>query len=149
VNVADLKSFSLLSELSHEDREALFDLLEAKNVRKGRSIYRETSEAEGLVFIVSGAVRLVSKRTPEQSVIEAPSVLGAASLLCLGPNEATAKAEANCELLLLPRPAYRRFVEDAPRAACRLTEGIAAELSSLRREGLDSLVGPRGAERGE
>ena len=51
MNAADLKKFALLSELSDEDREALFELLEPVTLSKGRSIYREGNEADGLVAI--------------------------------------------------------------------------------------------------
>jgi hypothetical protein len=41
---------------------------------------------------------------------------------------------------VLRRSAFRRFVDDAPRAACRLAEAIAAELAGLVRAQLDPIV---------
>ena len=137
---ADLKRFSLLAELSAEDRDALFELLEAQVIRRGRSIFRETAESDGLVFIVSGAVRLSSSRREDLGVIGEGEVLGGVALLSMGQREATAKAEQDCEILSLPRTAYRRLVEDHPRTACRLTEAVAADLASLLRESLDALT---------
>jgi CRP-like cAMP-binding protein len=142
VTPVDLKRFPLLAELSDSDREALFDLLEPKTFRKGRSVYRETSEADGLVLIVSGAVRLSSRRSSETAVFGEGAALGTASLLCVGQREATAKAESDCEVLLLARTAYRRLVEDFPRAGCRLSEAIAADLSAMLRQSLDALTEP-------
>lgn len=136
---SDLKRFPLLAELSDDDREALFDLLESQSVRKGRSIYRETAEADGLVLIASGEVRLSSKRCADLGTLGSGAVLGGASLLSPGQREATAKAESECEVLLLARTSYRRLVEDYPRTACRLTEAIATDLATLLREGLEPL----------
>ena len=143
-NAADLKQFALLSELSESEREALLDVLEFEQIRKGRSIYRETGEADGLVFLVSGTVRLISKRCNSDGQAGAGSVLGVGSLFTMGGHEASAKAETPCEVLLLPRTSYRRLVEDEPIIGCRLAEAVAAELGGLLRHGLDTLIGPRG-----
>ena len=140
MTAADLKRFPILAELSDDDRDALFDLLEAQTFRPGRSVFRETAEADGLVFIVSGSVRLSSQRRADLGTLGEGTVLGTASLLALGRREATAKAEDNCEVLVLHRTAYRRLVEDYPRTACRLTEAIAQDLASLLRETLDPLA---------
>ena len=140
---ADLKRFPLLAELSDEDREALFELLELRTVRKGRSLYRETAEADGLVLLASGRVRLSSKRCADLGPVEEGAILGGASLLVMGQREATVKAEADCEVMLLPRASYRRLVEDYPRTACRLTEALASELASLLRESIESVVSAR------
>jgi CRP-like cAMP-binding protein len=137
VNAGELKRFPLLAEFSDEDREALFELLEPRSIRKGRSIYRETGEAEGLVMIVEGEVQLsTQRRGAELGIVGAGRVLGAASLLTMGSREATAKAKTECEIMLLARSAYRRLLDDHPRTACRLTEAIARDLAALLREGL-------------
>jgi CRP-like cAMP-binding protein len=136
VTSADLKRFSLLAEFSDEDREALFELLEPQAVRKGRSVYRETAEADGLVFILSGVVRLSGRYGDDLGLLGEGTILGGASLLTMGQREATAKAESDCQVLLLPRTAYRRLVDDYPRTACRLTEAVAADLAALLREAL-------------
>ena len=131
---ADLKRFPMLSELSDDDRAALLELLELRVFREGRSIYRETAEADGLVLVSSGEVRLSSRRGTDLGTLGEGSVLGSASLLSLGPREATVKAEVDTEVLMLPRASYRRLVEDHPRTACRLTEAVAADLAVLLRE---------------
>jgi CRP-like cAMP-binding protein len=140
VTAVELKNFPMLAELSEDDREALFELLEPQTFRKGRSLYRETAEADGLVLIASGEVRLSSRRCADLGTFGQGTILGGASLLTMGQREATAKAEMDCEVLLLQRQSYRRLVEDHPRGACRLTEAIAADLAALLREGLDSLA---------
>ena len=146
MNAEDLKSFGLLAELADEDREVLFELLEPLTIRQGRSVYRETAEAEGLVLIVSGMVRLSSRRCVDLGALTDGAVLGGASLFGMGCREATAKAEIDTKVLLLARTAYRRLVDDYPRTACRLTEAIGAELAGLLREGLDVFL-PRSSDR--
>lgn len=146
MNAEDLKRFSLLAELLDEDREALLELLEPEKIRQGRSVYRETAEADAMLLIVSGTVQLVSKRSENLGTLGAGAVLGSASLLAMGQREATVKAQSECEVWVLPRTAYRRLVDDYPRTACRLTEAIAAEIAGLLREGLDVLLpGPEGS----
>jgi CRP/FNR family cyclic AMP-dependent transcriptional regulator len=140
VNAAELKRFGLLAELLDEDREALVELLETEKIRGGRSIYRETAEADAMILIASGTVRLSSKRSEYLGTLGAGAVLGATSLLAMGQREATAKAETACEVWVLARTAYRRLVDDYPRTACRLTEAIAGEIAGLLREGLDALL---------
>ena len=53
MNSEDLKRFGLLAELLDEDRDALLDLLEPEKIRKGRSVYRETAEADAMLLIAS------------------------------------------------------------------------------------------------
>lgn len=135
-----LKAFPLLSEFNDEDREALFELLEPKRLSKGRSLFREGTEADGLMLVVSGRVALQSKRRPGDDSVGEGAALGGLSLFALGPREATAKAEVPCEILQLPRESFRRLVEDAPRAACRLAEALVKELAGDLREALDAMV---------
>lgn len=144
MNAGDLKRFALLGEFSDEDREALFELLEPKTLSKGRSIFREGTEADGLVLIVSGSVLVSSRRCSATASVGEGATLGGLSLFAMGPREATAKAETPCEVLTLPRTSYRRLVEDAPLAACRLAEAIAKELADDAREAIDILIAEGG-----
>ncbi|MCZ6463369.1 MAG: cyclic nucleotide-binding domain-containing protein [Proteobacteria bacterium] len=136
----DLKAFSLLAEFGEEDRAALGELLEEQNASKGVALFREGSEAEGLVLIVSGEVRLESQRRVEQEILGPGAALGALSLVVVGPREATAIAQSACTFLLLPRTSFRRLAEDYPRTACRLAEAIVSEVASTLRDGLESIA---------
>ncbi len=136
----DLKQFPLLAELGEPDREALLEVLEERKASAGVPLFREGSEAEGLVLIVAGEVELQSRRSPEAVRLGPGAAIGGLSLLVVGPREVTAVARAACRYLLLPRTSFRRLVDDAPRTACRLTEAIAAELSAVVREGLDGFA---------
>ncbi|MBW2229099.1 MAG: cyclic nucleotide-binding domain-containing protein [Deltaproteobacteria bacterium] len=136
-----LKQFELLAEFNDEDRECIFELLEERSVRQGRRLFGEGSEAEGMVLVVTGRVRVEGKRCEKPEVVEAPFVIGALSLVNVGPRESTLVAETQCEVLMLPRTSYRRLVDDYPRTACRLAEAIVDDVAGLVRPVLDWLVG--------
>ena len=140
MTAARLKVFSLLAELTDEDREALADVVEERVLRAGRRIFSEGTEAEGLVLVESGTLRIESRRSGTSEAVEAPLALGALSLVAVGPRECTVFAESECTVLMLPRTAYRRLVDDAPRTACRLLEGIVDDAAALVRGGLDPLA---------
>ena len=136
-----LKAFSLLSEFGDEDRENLYELLEEKQLAQGRRLFSEGSESEGLLLVVSGKVRLESKRGMDPEILPAGSALGAVSLISVGPREVTAFAEEPCELWLLPRESWPRLLGDHPATACRLAEAMVRDLAGLVRLGLDRLAG--------
>lgn len=136
----DLKRFSLLAEFTKDDRDALAGMLEPRKLVEGRTLFREQGEADGLVLIVSGQVRLEGTRTGPIGVVGPGDNLGALSLVVVGPREVTAVAESACTLLLLPRSSFRRLADDHPRTAFRLVEAIARELADLVRGELDAFA---------
>lgn len=136
-----LKRHALFAELNDEEREIVASLLEQRRLVDGKSAFREGSESEGLVLLESGRLKLRSGRN--QSVVgtlEAPDHLGAASLFSVGKREVTALADGPCVIWTLSRSALSRLLDDAPRAAFRLAEAVAAELATLARQGVDALV---------
>lgn len=136
-----LKQFDLLAEFSDGDRSCLYELLEARSVSPGRRIFGEGSEAEGMVLVVSGRIQVEGRRCEQPEILEGPCVLGALSLVSVGPRESTMLAETACEVLMLPRTSYRRLVDDYPRTACRLAEAIIEDMAGLVRPALDWLAG--------
>jgi CRP-like cAMP-binding protein len=137
----ELKGFALLAEFSDEDRDALAGLLDARRLVDGKSAFREGDEADGLVLLAEGELKLTSRRDVDQlGSLTAPYHLGVASLFSVGKREVTAIAQGPCELWLLPRAGLSRLAEDAPRAAFRLAEAAAAELTIFTRAGLDALL---------
>jgi CRP-like cAMP-binding protein len=140
VSAVDLKRFALFEELSEEEREVLADGIERIELEPGDVLFREQEEGSGLVLLVEGRVRLESSRVGELGSVGPGTALGAVSLVAVGPREASAVAESACSILLLRRSAFRRLVEDTPRAACRLAEAIARDAAALLRAGLEPLV---------
>lgn len=137
----DLKRFALFSDFSDEDREAVAELLEARELPNGKSAFREGAEAEGLVLLCKGRLKLKSKRTGTLvGILEAPAHLGAVSLFVFGKREVTALADGPASIRCLPRSGLPRLVDDSPRAAFRLAAAVAAELAGLSRESLDLIA---------
>lgn len=141
MRASQLKHFALLAEFSEEERESLVELLEERTLPHGKSAFREGAEAEGLVLLSEGRLKLKSKRTGTVvGVLEAPAHLGAASLFAFGKREVTALADGGATIHLLSRSGLPRLADDSPRAAFRLAEAVAAELAGLVRTGLDVLA---------
>ena len=141
---SDLKRFSLLSDLTDSDREALAELLEPIELAPGRQCFREGQEAEGLLLIDRGELRLESERSGELGSSGEGTVLGGLSLLVVGPREVTAIAVEPTRVLQLSRTAFLRLAEDHPRTALRLIQAITAELAGAVREGLDDIASTSG-----
>lgn len=136
-----LKQFSLLAEFSEEERDALIEVLEKRILPNGKSIFREGAEAEGLVLLEKGSLKLKSRRTGGiVGVLEAQEHLGGGALFGLGQREVTALADGPSTVWTLSRSGLARLVEDSPRAAFRLAEAIASELVSLLKPSVDLLV---------
>jgi SulP family sulfate permease len=137
VNAPDLKQFAILAELREEDLEPIAELLEARSASRGVALFREGSEAEGLVLLASGEARLQGKRSSRKLLLQAGDAVGGLSLIVVGPREATAIAEQPCTYWLFRRTSFRRLVEDFPHAACRLMEAVLVDAADALRESLD------------
>lgn len=136
-----LKRHVLFAEFSEEEREVVASLLEERKLVDGKSAFREGSEAEGLVLLEAGRMKLRSGRTEAiVGTLEAPDHLGAASLFVVGKREVTALADGPCTVYLLSRSSLARLAADAPRAGFRLASAVAAQLAQLARQGLDPIA---------
>lgn len=136
----ELKRFAVLAECSDEDREAIAPLLEERQLRAGSPLFREGSEAEALVLVAEGALRLESRRAGDLGTVGAGGALGGVALVLAGKREVGAVAAVPSRLWLLDRAAFRRLVADAPRAACRIAEGVLGQLAGALRDQLDRLA---------
>lgn len=141
MRASELKAFSIFSAMTEEDREAVAELLEVRELVDGKSAFREGSEGEGLVLLARGQLNLKSKKHGGYvGSLVAPYHLGAVSLFSLGKREVTAIAEGPCTIWQLSRSGLSRLADDAPRAAFRLAEASITELASLTRPGLEALA---------
>jgi CRP-like cAMP-binding protein len=140
VTASELKRVGLLADFGDEDREALAEVLEEREVAAGRSLFFEGEEASCLFFIAEGVLDLASARVPEIGMLGAGACIGAASLVTFGKREANAVARQPARVWQLDRFAFRRLAEDAPRTACRLLEAIAAQLAHALRPALEHVA---------
>jgi CRP-like cAMP-binding protein len=144
VSETDLKRFRVFSELTEADREAVAELLEPIDLAPGRQCFREGQEAEGLLLVDRGELRLESRRSGALGKSGEGTALGGLSLLLVGPREVTAIADAPTRVLLLSRSSFLRLSEDHPRVGLRLTQAIVAEFALAVREGLDRIASVAG-----
>jgi CRP-like cAMP-binding protein len=136
----ELLRFPLFARLTPEEREAVAQRLEVRELAPDDVLWREGEPAAGLVLLDAGALRIDSRRDGPLGRCEAPACLGGASLVSEGEREASAVAAGAGRALVLSKTAFERLVEERPRAAARLATAIAGHLARVLREGLPFLV---------
>jgi CRP-like cAMP-binding protein len=134
VSAADLEKFPLLAQLDDSERGAVEDELEPLDLASGILLFREGEPADGALFVAEGRVRVHSPRTGLDAEFGVGEAMGTLSLVVDGPREATAETVSRARIWRLSRSAYRRLVEAAPTAACRLLEGILRDCAGTVRE---------------
>lgn len=140
MNDIDLKRFSLLSDLSDSERAEVAELLEPIELAPSRQCFREGQEAEGLLLVDRGELRLESKRAGALGTAGEGTAIGGLSLLLVGRREISAIAVAPTRVLQLSRISFARLAEDYPRTGLRLAQAIMEEFASAVREGLDRIT---------
>jgi CRP-like cAMP-binding protein len=133
VTPTDLKCFAPFADLGEEELEMLADLIEVIPFHDGQTVIQEGVASEGLQLLFSGRIAVSSRDQGDLGNVEAPTVLGQASLVAVGPRELSGTALGEGEMWLLSRTAFHRFAEDSPRAAVRVLEAITRELAALLR----------------
>lgn len=147
MNAVELKRFQLLAELEDEEREAIVDVLEPVELDARVELFAAGEQSEGLCFVAEGGVRVESARVDGSALELGPgAVLGALSLVSSGARETSAETTSRTRVYVLRRSSFRRFADEAPRAACRLLEAILRDTARLGREAL--MLAPELQERG-
>jgi CPA1 family monovalent cation:H+ antiporter len=118
-----LVGFPLLSELGANERAALRDFLEARELAAGRALFMPGEEAAELYLVDAGRVRL-ERDGRVLGYLERGDSFGALALLTIGRRECAAIAHDDTRLLSLSREAYLRLRREAPALALELSESI-------------------------
>jgi CRP-like cAMP-binding protein len=128
----ELDQFGLLAELTNDERKALGEYLEPRELDPSSTLFRTGEEADAAYFVTLGAVGI---RAEGQAVSELGpgEVLGALCLVSVGSRECDAVAATRTETLCLSREAYLRMRDDSPALALRLQEAILRTFSQLVR----------------
>jgi CRP-like cAMP-binding protein len=135
-----LPKLPVLAELDPDERALLAELLEEHRLPTGTVLFAEGDDARSVLFVASGALKVERRRVGAVGTLGAGACVGGAALVTLGAREATCTALEPTRVLELDRSAFRRLVVDAPRAACRLLEALAAQLAEAARAALDSVA---------
>lgn len=139
MKAVELKRFAPFAELDNADSELLEDLLDARDVETGDVVVTEGEEADGLVLVQRGSLKMTSVRISELRGLAVGDFMGGLSLASLGRREVTLTALEPSTVLILSRSAFLRLSEDAPRSATRVLEAVLRDLGSNLRTGLDGL----------
>ncbi len=139
MNTTELKRFPVLEELTGEERELLAGELETIELQEGRVAFEEGSDADGLVLVAEGELRLESREHGELGRFGPGAALGGIGLVAPGRREASAVATQACRVLWLGRSDYRRLALDCPPLACKLLEAVIVDFAGAVREGLPRL----------
>jgi CRP-like cAMP-binding protein len=118
----------VLRELSGDALDSLALLLEARDVLAGDSLFRAGDEADEVLVIAEGAVRLERNRQA-LGLLGPGEMLGGASLASVGLRACDAIADGDVRVLALSRGAYMQLRADHPSVALALHEGLLRELA--------------------
>jgi CRP-like cAMP-binding protein len=129
VSEASLARCPVLRDLTREELGTLAMLVESREIRAGSAVFREGDEADELLVIASGTVRLERAREAV-GLLPAGEVLGGACISAIGRRACDAIADEDVCVLALSRGAYLRLRADFPSVALRLHEGLLRELAS-------------------
>jgi CRP-like cAMP-binding protein len=133
-----LKQVSLFDELSADELEVLADSLLRRRYAKGQAVFHQGEAGTSLYLIESGAVKILIT-TPEGKglvlrLLGPGDFFGELSLLDGEPRSADAIAQEPCELLLLRREDFLRFLEARPTVAARLLAAVSRRLRYTSRQ---------------
>jgi len=127
-----LAQVPFLAELSPEEVEQLSKCLRRRRYRKGEVIFLEGDPGTTLYLIEAGRVKIAVTSPQGREVILAlrgpGDFFGELSLLDDEPRSADAAAHEPCDLLLLQRSDFVRFLEARPKAAVRLLAAVSRRL---------------------
>jgi CRP/FNR family transcriptional regulator len=139
VSLELLGQISILGDLSRNQLEALAKAMVRRTYMPGQLIFLEGDPAGGLWFIVEGRVRIIkqslSGRVQGLCLVDRGKCFGSCPLFDADTNPANAQAIDPVTLLMLPREALNRFVQDTPALASALLRIFSQRLSHLARLG--------------
>jgi CRP-like cAMP-binding protein len=138
VQTAALRRVSLFAELAADELAALAAGLQRRRYRRGQVIFRQGDPGTSLYLIDSGAVKILIT-TPEGKglvlrLLAAGDFFGELSLLDGEPRSADAIAQTACDLLLLRREDFLRFLEARPAVAASLLAAVSRRLRYTSRQ---------------
>ena len=121
-----------LGDLTGEQLQALAGLMEPREYESGESLFREGDEAEEVLVIAQGSVRLERERTT-LGVIGEGEMLGGVSMASVGRRACDAIAAEEVRALALSRGAYTQLRVDHPAIALALQDGLLREIATCVR----------------
>ncbi len=140
-DLRDLKRFELLADFDDEDRRALSESLEVRELEAGESVFARGDSSDALVLIAEGCVRVRLAGCEAPGHLTDGASLGTLSPVCEGPREVDAEAASRTRLFVLRRERFAGLVDAEPRVACHLLQAILRDQARLLREAA-GVIGP-------
>ena len=140
-DMAVLARVALFTTLGNEELRLIAFGAEPHDLPKGRLLCRAGETADGAFVLISGSLARLAENsltnnslagdseTIDRHFAEPGTLIGELSLLTRCAWQTTIMAETSCRLLRLPRPLFRRILEEYPKAAFELRERLTADLS--------------------
>ncbi len=123
---------NLFAEFSRGELDELAQRFRHRRYRKERVIFGEGDPGADLFFVASGRVSVgvnsADGRFLALHVFGPGDVFGELALLDAGPRSADAIAQEPCELMLLSRADFLRFLDGHPKIAIRLLQVLSRHL---------------------
>jgi CRP-like cAMP-binding protein len=130
-----LRRAPLLQSLSDAELRAIADLATRKRVRARETVFQQSEPGNELYVLLTGHLKVVSTdpegRDAGLSVMGPGEVFGEVALLDGGARSATVVALDPCELLVIRREHWLRFLKSSPDTAIQLLAVLAGRLRRL------------------
>jgi CRP-like cAMP-binding protein len=135
-DIAVLARVTLFAPLDRQALKLIAFGAEPHALAAGRMLGRAGEMADGGFVLVSGTLaRLdVTDEIAEKAFTKPGTLFGELSLLARCAWAATYRAETECMLLRVPRPLFRRVLEEYPETAAMLEASIRADLTEKLRQ---------------
>ena len=130
-----LRRVPLLQSLSDAELKTIANLSTRRRVRARETVVQQSEPGNELFVLMSGHLKVVSTdpegRDAGLNVMGPGEVFGEVALLDGGPRSATIVALEPCELLVIRREHWLRFLRESPDTAVQLLGVLAARLRKL------------------
>ena len=125
----------MFRDLTVEQLDVLAGGLQTRRYRRGEAIFHQGDPGDALYVVLTGRVKIAS---PSNSGVEAilttlrpGEFFGSLALLDGSPRSASAVAVEPTETLILPRPTFRRLLDESPSIRDHVFAELAHELRRL------------------
>jgi CRP-like cAMP-binding protein len=130
-----LRNVAMLSGLGELELNAIAAIAQRKRCAAREMVVQQADPGGEMFVIVSGHLKAVSAgadgRDNALSIMGPGEVFGEVSLLDGGPRSATITTLDRCELLIIRRDPFLKFLEGSPRTAIELLKVLTTRLRKL------------------
>ena len=131
-DIAVLSRVAMFANMSKEQLRLIAFGAEPCTLAQGNLLCRQGEIADGGFVLVAGKLaRLVGNSEDiDRTFTETGTLIGELSLLTRCAWQSTIAAETSCRLLRLPRPLFRRILEEYPQTTREIEQMLTADLST-------------------